>query len=67
MKKVIVYERLNPTTYDGEIIKVTTFFSSFDKTEIDKLEEKLENIIGTALVSEFILEDEDMRGDKNGE
>lgn len=60
MKKTVIYERLMPTTMDGHIIKVSTYFSSFDKSEIDKLQEQLKDIIGSGLVSEVLLED--MRG-----
>ena len=41
MKQTIPYERLKPTTVDGDTIKVSIYFSSFDKEEIDKLSELL--------------------------
>lgn len=57
MKQTITYERLKPTTVDGDIIKVSIYFSSFNKEEIDKLYEHLKNNIGTTLVSEVLMED----------
>ena len=54
MKVATTFERLMPTTVDGHIIKVTTYFSSYDKNEIDKLQEDLRNTIGAGVVSEFI-------------
>ena len=56
MKCTISYERLQPTTVCGESIKVTHLFSSYNKDEIDALEKKLEESIGTAAV---------IRGEKN--
>ena len=52
MKIATIYERLMPTTADGHIVKVTTYYSSFDKTEIDNLQEELEKSIGAGIISE---------------
>lgn len=52
MKVTTTYERLMPTTADGHIIKVTTYYSSYDKNEIDKLQEDLRNTIGAGVVTE---------------
>jgi hypothetical protein len=57
MKQTITCERLKPTTVDGDIIKVSIYFSSFDKEEIDKLYDYLKDNIGTVLVSEVLMED----------
>ena len=54
MKVATSFERLMPTTADGHIIKVTTYYSSWDKSEIDKLQEDLRNTIGAGVVTEFI-------------
>ena len=53
MKVATTFERLMPTTADGHIIKVTTYYSSFDKLEIDKLQEDLRKTIGAGVVTEF--------------
>lgn len=54
MKVATTFERLMPTTADGHIIKISTYYSSYDKAEIDKLQEDLRNTIGAGLVTEFI-------------
>ena len=54
MKVFTTFRRLMPTTVDGEIIKVTTYFSSFNGAEIDKLQEDLKNTIGAGVVTEFV-------------
>lgn len=58
MKTLTTFERLMPTTVDGHIIKVTTYYSSFDKEAIDALEKEFAKTIGTALVSETVSEEE---------
>lgn len=50
MKCTIKYERLNPTTAQGHMIKVTHLFSSNDQKEIDELEKELEESIGAGLI-----------------
>lgn len=54
MKVFTTFRRLMPTTVDGEIIKVTTYYSSFDGAEIDRLHEDLKNTIGAGVVTEFV-------------
>ena len=49
MKSFTTYERLMPTTADGHIIKISTFYSSFNKEEIDELQEHLRIDIGSGL------------------
>jgi hypothetical protein len=44
-----------PTTADGHIIKVTTYYSSWDKAEIDMLQEDLCKTIGAGVVTEVQL------------
>ena len=51
MKVATTFERLMPTTADGHILKITTYYSSFDKAEIDKLQEDLRDAIGSGIVS----------------
>ena len=55
MKISTTYERLMPTTADGHIIKVTQYYTSFNKDEIDKAQEELEKTIGAGIVSEVKL------------
>lgn len=57
MKVFTTFKRLMPTTLDGEIIRVTTYYSSFDGEEIDKLQEDLKNTIGAGVVTEFVPND----------
>ena len=52
MKTLTTFERLNPTTADGHIIKVTTCYSSYNKEEIDELQKLLIRFIGSGIVSE---------------
>ena len=52
MKVATTFERLMPTTTDGQILKVTTYYSSFDKDEIDDLQAVLRKTIGTGIISE---------------
>ena len=55
MKQTITYERLKATTVDGDILKVSIYFSSFNKGEIDKLQEGLKDCIGSGIISEVIM------------
>ena len=57
MKVFTTFKRLMPTTLDGEITRVTTYYSSFDGEEIDKLQEDLKNTIGAGVVTEFVPND----------
>ena len=49
MKVITTFERLMPTTADGELIKVTTLYSSFNKEEIDNLQADLQKTIGAGI------------------
>lgn len=49
MKSITTFERLMSTTADGELIKVTTIYSSFDKEEIDNLQADLQKSIGAGI------------------
>lgn len=53
MKTQITWERPLPDTILGEKIVVHTVYSSFDRAEIDKLQEECERRIGYALVGEL--------------
>ena len=53
MKTQITWERSLPDTILGEKIVVHTVYSSFDRAEIDKLQEECERRIGYALVGEL--------------
>ena len=49
MKATTTSKRLMPTIADGERIKVTTIYSSFDKEEIDNLQADLQKAIGAGI------------------
>ena len=49
MKATTTFERLNPTTVNGDMIKVTTLYSSFNKEEIDNLQADLQKSIGAGI------------------
>lgn len=53
MKCFTSYERHNPNTVNGETIVVTQVYSSFDKKEIDVLENDLRLSIGDGVKMEF--------------
>lgn len=47
----IQWEELMPTTVSGHAVKVTYVYSSFEKSEIDALKEKLKEDIGCGILS----------------
>lgn len=47
MKSIISYERLNPSTINGEQLRVTITYSSFIKDEIDAIESFYKKEVGT--------------------
>jgi len=53
MKLLIQYKRENPDTILGEKIIITQIYSSFDKEEIDKVEQYCKENIGDGLVTEL--------------
>lgn len=59
MKTQITYKRLNPTTVNGDCLEVKISYSSFDTTEIDKMEEYYKQNIGYALIVDDSKEQED--------
>lgn len=52
MKTITTYRRNPSDTVCGESITLTVRYSSFDKKEIDKLEEKFKEEIGYMQISE---------------
>ena len=50
MKTLITWERQKPDTDNGESIKVTYTYSSFDKQEIDDFEMNLKKNVGTMII-----------------
>ena len=58
MKLFTQYKRENPDTILGEKITVIQTYSSFDKDEIDKLEQDFKKHIGDGLVAELKGENE---------
>ena len=53
MKCFTYYERHNPNTVNGETIVVTQIYSSFDKEEMDVLENDLRLSIGDGVNMDF--------------
>lgn len=54
MNVSVTYERVDcPNTISGHSIKIITTYSSFDKEEIDRLEEKLRDDIGTGIIADM--------------
>lgn len=53
MRQTITYKRLKQDTINGDSIQVTMVYSSFDKNEIDSVEEVFKETIGTGIISEF--------------
>ena len=45
----ISYKRLNPDTKNGDVLILTHTYSSFDKQEIDNLEEQLMHTMGSVI------------------
>ena len=58
MKLLTQYKRENPDTILGEKITIIQTYSSFNKDEIDELEQRCKDSIGDGLMTE-------LRGDKN--
>ena len=58
MKLFTQYKRKNPDAILGDKITVIQTYSSFDKDEIDKLEQYFKQSIGDGLVAE-------LKGEKN--
>ena len=59
MKQLITFERLEADTIRGEAIMIKQVISSFDKQEIDDLEQTLSKTIGTALITGYGKEQEE--------
>lgn len=59
MKCLTTYQRLNPDTVCGEIIIVTQRYTSFDAREIDILEERFKHTIGSGIMSEYTIKEQD--------
>ena len=59
MKCLTTYQRLNPDTVCGEIIIVTQRYTSFDVKEIDILEERFKKTIGSGIMSEYTIKEQD--------
>lgn len=59
MKVHTSFKRTEPDTISGESIVLTTVYSSFDSTEIDKLEEQFRKNIGSGIIGEVKLDVEE--------
>ena len=58
MKCFTQYTRLSPDTINGEKLVVTATYSSFDKSEIDELEKKLNDTIAFGIQADVELKGE---------
>lgn len=59
MKCFISYQRCNADTISGEILVVSTRYTTFDKQEMDTFEETIKQAIGSGVVTEIEVEGED--------
>lgn len=55
-------KRLAPSTAKGEMLVLETVYSSFNKAEIDWIEEQYNGSIGTGLIQQFEVKEQ---GDDN--
>ena len=55
------YKRLLPDTVNGERLQVTTIYASYNKAEIDSLEETMKQTVGSGIVQTF--EEDERRSD----
>lgn len=54
MKSSTTYRRFDPDTVLGEKLEIKLVYSSFDKAEIDQLEENCKIAIGSGVLSETV-------------
>ena len=66
MKVHTSFQRHEPDTIRGEAISVTQVFSSFDKREIDMLQNQLQEQIGAGVIGEVTLNKEGEETTING-
>ena len=59
MKCLTTYQRLNLDAVCGETIIVTQRYTSFDVREIDILEERFKKTIGSGIMSEYAIKEQD--------
>lgn len=52
-------KRLPPSTTDGEAFVIETIYTSHDKTEIDWIEQQYRDSIGTELIGQFEVKDQE--------
>lgn len=52
-------KRLSPNTVDGETFVLETIYTSYDKAEIDWIEEQYKESIGTGVVQQFELKEQE--------
>lgn len=51
--------RLPPSTVDGETFILETIYTSHDKSEIDWIEEQYKESIGTGLIQQFEVKEQE--------
>lgn len=59
MKCFTSYQRLTADTISGEMLVVSTRYSTFDKQEMDAFEETVKQTIGCGVVTEIKVEGSD--------
>lgn len=52
-------KRLPPSTVDGEAFVLETIYTSHDKAEIDWIEEQYRDSIGTGVIAQFEVEEQE--------
>lgn len=52
-------KRLPPSTIDGETLILETIYTSYDKAEIDWIEEQYKDSIGTGLIQQFEVKEQE--------
>lgn len=52
-------KRLLPSTVDGETFVLETIYTSHDKTEIDWIEEQFNDSIGTGIIGQFEVKEQE--------
>ena len=58
MRSYTSYQRLVSDTIDGEILVVTTRYTTFDKAEMDVVEEIMRRTIGSGVMTEIEAEED---------
>lgn len=66
MNSITIYEVLKPTTTAGYSVKISTIYSSHNKEEIDQLVKACREEIGSGLVTNYEVNENETRIDTLG-